>query len=356
MLKTPLQQQHLQSGAKLVEFAGWQMPLRYGSQIDEHMAVRRHAGVFDVSHMTIVDITGDDAKYFLRYLLANDVGKLTNTGKALYSCMLNPEGGVIDDLIVYFISPTHYRMVVNAATRANDLDWINTNARVFSVSVNEVTDLAMIAVQGPDALVLARQAMPVAQAQASTSLKLFFSCLCEDWFIARTGYTGEDGFEIALPIAQAGLFWQALIEQGVTPCGLAARDTLRLEAGLNLYGSDMDTTTSPLASNLGWTIAWQPEDRDFIGREALSAQTVTEQLVGLILQDRGVLRGGQPVIIDDEAVGLITSGSFSPFLQQSIGLARIPVGEYQYCQVRIRNNLLPAQITKPVFVRKGQSC
>ena len=356
--QTPLYQAHQQANGKIVDFAGWDMPLNYGSQIQEHQAVRQDAGLFDVSHMTIVDITGSDAAPFLRYLLANDIAKLTTSGKALYTCMLNPQGGVIDDLLAYFIDPTHYRIIVNSSTRETDLAWLQQQSTDFTVTIQERPELAMLAIQGPQAREKAAIAMPEQQAQAASALKPFHSCEIDGWFIARTGYTGEDGFEIALPAEQAAAFWQALINTNITPCGLGARDTLRLEAGLNLYGIDMDTQTTPLESNLAWTVAWTPDDRDFIGRVALTQQReqgIKHQLVGLVLQDRGVLRGGQSVIIDgitDE--GTITSGSFSPSLQQSIAFARIPVTEQQQCQVRIRNKLLATRIVKPVFVRNGK--
>ncbi|MBT8438719.1 MAG: glycine cleavage system aminomethyltransferase GcvT [Gammaproteobacteria bacterium] len=369
--KTVLFDKHVEYKGKIVDFAGWQMPVNYGSQMDEHHQVRKDAGMFDVSHMVIVDLVPASAdgniKAFLQYLLANDVDKLKESGKALYSCMLNEQGGVIDDLIVYYMADDWYRVVVNAGTRDKDLAWLNKHAGAFNVSVKERDDLAMIAVQGPNARAKSFEVLPVDVVEAATPLKRFFGADCGDWFIGRTGYTGEDGFEIMLPDSEAPALWDKLAEAGIKPCGLGARDTLRLEAGMNLYGSDMTEETSPLTSGLGWTIAWQPEDRDFIGRAVLDkdkAEGVKQKLVGLVLEERGVLRGHQKVIIENEdgtpvegdaGVGEITSGTFSPSLQKSIALARVPVTIGQTCKVEIRGKLLPASVVKPVFVRDGQA-
>jgi aminomethyltransferase len=357
--KTPLYDNHLKYGGKIVDFAGWQMPINYGSQIEEHHQVRQDAGMFDVSHMTVVDLNGDAVIPFLQYLLANDVAKLKQSGKALYSCMLNEQGGVIDDLIVYFMRNDWFRMVVNAATRDKDLAWIRQQAEQFDVEVNERSELAMIAVQGPHAREKALQALPLDVSQAAAELDRFVGMDSGDWFVGRTGYTGEDGFEIMLPESEAAHLWDALVEAGVKPCGLGARDTLRLEAGMNLYGTDMDESTSPLISGLGWTIAWQPAERNFIGRQALEAEKaegVKQKLVGLVLEDKGVLRGHQKVIVAGEGEGETTSGTFSPSLKQAIALARVPATTGSQCQVEIRGKLLNARVVKPVFVRDGQSC
>ncbi len=360
--KTVLFDKHVEYKGKIVDFAGWQMPVNYGSQIDEHHQVRTDAGMFDVSHMVIVDLEchaeTSDIKGFLQHLLANDVAKLSESGKALYSCMLNPEGGVIDDLIVYYMSDSWYRVVVNAGTAEKDLAWFNQHAEVYSVSVKARDDLAMIAVQGPHAREKAFEALPIDVVEAATPLKRFFGADCGDWFVGRTGYTGEDGFEIMVPATEAPGLWDKLADAGVKPCGLGARDTLRLEAGMNLYGNDMTEETSPLISGLGWTIGWQPEDRDFIGRSVLEkekAEGIKQKIVGLILEERGVLRSHQKVIVDGtDAVGEITSGTFSPSLQKSIALARVPVEIGETCSVEIRGKLLKARVVKPVFVRDGQ--
>ena len=356
--RTPLYDAHRAMGAKLVDFAGWDMPIHYGSQIEEHHSVRRDAGMFDVSHMTVVDLVGAEARPFLRYLLANNVDKLRDKGKALYSCMLNEQGGVIDDLIVYFLEESWFRLVVNSATRDKDLQWITMQAGAFGVDVIEQPHLAMIAVQGPNARSKVLPLLDEANRQAAADLKPFFGEEHGDWFVARTGYTGEDGFEIMLPEDQAVGFWKALAEGGVTPCGLGCRDTLRLEAGMNLYGSDMDETVSPLVSGLSWTVAWSPEERDFIGRSALDKQRdagPAEKFVGLVLEDKGVLRNHQRVVVEGAADGEVTSGSFSPTLGRSIALARVPSMTGEACQVEVRGKLLAARVVKPPFVRNGKS-
>lgn len=358
--QTPLFEQHQACGARMVDFHGWMMPLHYGSQLDEHHAVRTDAGMFDVSHMTIVDLHGARTRDFLRYLLANDVAKLTQPGKALYSGMLNASAGVIDDLIVYFMTEDFFRMVVNSATREKDLAWISGHAEPYGVELRVRDDLALIAVQGPYAKEKAATLLDESQRQAVEGMKPFFGVQAGDLFIATTGYTGEAGYEIALPNEQAAPFWQKLVAAGVKPAGLGARDTLRLEAGMNLYGQEMDEGVSPLAANMGWTVAWEPADRDFIGREALEAQREqgTEQLVGLILTGKGVLRNALPVRFTDSAgnlqEGIITSGSFSPTLGYSIALARVPVGIGEQAIVEIRNREMPVKVTKPIFVRAGK--
>ena len=355
--KTPLYDQHVASDARIVDFGGWDMPLHYGSQKDEHHAVRQHAGVFDVSHMTIVDLSGERVREYLQHLLANDVVRLVDPGKALYTCMLNETGGVIDDLIVYYIDDTHYRLVVNAATRDKDLAWIRRHAGGWGVGVNERAELAMIAVQGPKARELAAPCIDTEFREAALAMKPFSGMDAGEMFVARTGYTGEDGWEIVMPAAQAGATWDRLLAAGVRPCGLGARDTLRLEAAMNLYGNDMDETVSPLESGLGWTVAWEPGERDFIGREALEKQRGDESLrrfVGLLLEDKGVLRAHQKIVVDGIGEGEITSGGFSPTIGRSIGLARVPAGDYDRAKVDIRGKLLDVRIVKTPFVRNGQ--
>ncbi|MGM0594702.1 MAG: glycine cleavage system aminomethyltransferase GcvT [Pseudomonadota bacterium] len=356
--RTPLYEAHLAQGAKMVDFSGWEMPIHYGSQIEEHHQVRRDAGMFDVSHMGVVDLHGAKSRDFLRYLLANDVAKIdAQPGKALYGCMLNPRGGVIDDLITYHMDSAWYRLVINAGTRGKDIAWLAQHAGSFDVELIERSDLAMIAVQGPQAREKVHRALG-SRAEQATQLERFSAVESGLLFIARTGYTGEDGYEIILPGEETEDYWHMLQEAGVVPCGLGARDTLRLEAGMNLYGQDMNEETSPLTSALGWTIAWQPEDRRFIGREVLEAEREAgpiQRLVGLVLEGKGVLRAHQKVIIDGLGEGETTSGSFSPTLGKAIALARIPVGEAGECSVEIRNKLLKARIVKPPFVRNGKS-
>jgi aminomethyltransferase len=360
-LKTPLYDSHLVHGAKIVDFGGWEMPLHYGSQIEEHHAVRRDAGMFDVSHMCVIDLSGERVREFLQVLLANDVARLKVAGKALYSCMLLPGGGVIDDLIVYLTSPTSFRMVVNAGTREKDLAWIRRQAKDYAVSVRERRDLAMIAIQGPNARQKTASLLAPAERESALGLPPFCGAAVDSWFIARTGYTGEDGFEVMLPVEDAARTWSALHAAGVRPAGLGARDTLRLEAGMNLYGNDMDEDHHPLESGLGWTVAFEPGSRDFIGRAALEAarRTAGREFVGLLLEERGVLRSHQKVCVPgatgDSSAGEVTSGTFSPTLNRSIALARIPRTEAAIVHVEIRGKLYPASIVQPPFVRHGKA-
>jgi aminomethyltransferase len=356
--KTALHAKHLASGAKMVDFYGWEMPINYGSQIEEHHAVRKEAGMFDVSHMTIVDVQGVDAKAFLRRLVINDVAKLTVAGKALYTGMLNEAGGVIDDLIIYFFSDTNYRLVVNSATREKDLAWINKQSQGFDLSVTERPEFGMIAVQGPKAKAMVATLLNAEENVAVEGMKPFFGVQVGDLFIATTGYTGEEGYEIIVPEAVVETYWQKLLDAGVAPCGLGARDTLRLEAGMNLYGLDMDETVSPIAANMAWTIAWEPSDREFIGRDILAAQKEAgdqPKLVGLVLTEKGVLRTAQKVVTTF-GEGIITSGTFSPTLGHSVALARVPrsvkVGDI--VEVEMRKKLVKVEVTKPSFVRNGQ--
>jgi aminomethyltransferase len=354
--QTPLNANHRALGAKMVDFGGWDMPLHYGSQIDEHHIVRRTAGMFDVSHMTVVDLNGSACRSFLQKLVANNVDKLKVSGKALYTCMLNETGGVIDDLIIYFLREDYFRLVVNAATREKDLAWIRAQAQAFAVTVTERSELAMVAVQGPQARAAVISLLPQADRAAVQALGRFAASEVDDLFIARTGYTGEDGFEVIVPADRVCAFWDALLAAGVKPCGLGSRDTLRLEAGMNLYGQDMDEHTSPLQANLAWTIALDPAERDFIGRSALVAEReagVTRVLVGLIMDEKGVLRHGQRVITPG-GDGEILSGTFSPTLGKAIAFARVPAGTTDTAQVDIRGKLVPVRVVKPVFVREGQ--
>jgi len=358
-MKTVLNNQHRALGGRMVSFAGWDMPVHYGSQMEEHHAVRQTAGMFDVSHMLVVDLAGERTRPFLQYLLANDVARLKASGKALYSCMLNEQGGVIDDLIVYYFQVDAFRMVVNAGCADKDLAWIQQQADSFDVTVTPRRDLAMIAVQGPQARDKTLPLLSPELAEAAAELPVFHAATADDWCVARTGYTGEDGFEIMLPEAKAPVLWQALAEAGVAPCGLGARDTLRLEAGMNLYGSDMDEECSPLEAGLNWTLAWEPETRNFIGRKALEAKrnaTDNKRFIGLLLEGRGVLRNHQKLFSDGVEVGEITSGGFAPTLQRSIALARVEPNIGENCTVEIRGKQVPAKVVQPPFARKGKAC
>ena len=356
---TVLNATHRARGARMVDFGGWDMPLNYGSQIEEHHLVRRDAGMFDVSHMTVVDLRGEQVRAFLRQLVANSVDKLKVPGKALYACMLNPKGGVIDDLIVYYMGESWFRVVVNAATRDKDLPWIEAQAKPFGVAVQERPELSMIAVQGPNAR--AKFASLLSADASATVLALGRFAASEvagpqgPLFVARTGYTGEDGFEVIVPEGDAVALWEALEGAGVGPAGLGARDTLRLEAGMALYGQDMDDSVSPLEAGLAWTVAFD-EGRDFTGRAVLEAQKsagVPRQTIGLVMDEKGVLRHGQPVHTAS-GVGEILSGTFSPTLGRSIALARVPGGELGAVEVDIRGKRIPVRVVKYPFVRDGQ--
>ncbi len=363
MLKqTPLAAEHRRLNARLVDFGGWDMPVHYGSQIEEHQRVRRDAGMFDVSHMLVIDVEGAQARAFLRYLLANDVARLKLPGKALYSCLLNQAAGVLDDLVVYHLSPERFRLVVNAATADKDLAWITVQRDIAAqrdrlvpgLTLRARRDLAMIAVQGPNARERFWHARPEAQA-ATEGLAVFQGADVAGMFVARTGYTGEDGFEVMLAADQAIPLWRDLFTAGVACCGLGARDTLRLEAGMNLYGQDMDESVTPMESGLTWTVDLS-EGRDFVGRSALVGAQPRAVLVGLVLSDKGVLRSHQPVR-SARGEGMTTSGSFSPTLGCSIALARLPVGVGvgDAVEVQIREKWLAAKVVKYPFVRHGKS-
>ncbi|MDQ3617760.1 MAG: glycine cleavage system aminomethyltransferase GcvT [Pseudomonadota bacterium] len=364
--KTILNDSHRALGAKMVDFGGWDMPIHYGSQIDEHHLVRTDAGMFDVSHMTVVDLKGARVREFLRHLVANSVDKLAKPGKALYTCMLNPQGGVIDDLIIYFLAEDFFRLVVNAATREKDLAWIGEQARPFDVSVSERSDFGMIAVQGPKAR---DKVLGLLREQDRARIGKLGKFAAADTytidgaplFVARTGYTGEDGFEIVVPEDQTVALWNALLDAGVKPAGLGARDTLRLEAGMNLYGQDMDDTVSPYEAALAWTVALD-EGRAFVGRDVLEGQKAAgaaRQMIGLVMDDKGVLRHGQKVLtaLGD---GEILSGTFSPTLGKAIAFARVPAGEIPAgtagnVRVDIRGKQVPVRVVKFPFVRDGQA-
>lgn len=353
--QTALHSRHVALDGRMVDFAGWDMPIQYQSQMDEHHAVRQSVGMFDVSHMCVVDITGAQTKPFLQRLLANDIAPLAPR-KAFYSCMLNEQAGIIDDLITYAMAEDWARIVVNAGTSEKDIAWMQAQAAEFDVVVAAKRQLSIIAVQGPNARAVAQPLLP--QELVADELKVFSaSGTQEGWFVGRTGYTGEDGFEIIAPHAEACELWDHLIEAGVVACGLGARDTLRLEAGMNLYGQDMDESTHPLNSGLDWTIAWEPADRNFLGRDSLEEKKnagVPEKFVGLLLEGRGVIRHGY-VVKTSAGDGVITSGGFSPTLKRSIALARVPKAADGEFNVEIRGKLVAARQVKPPFVRNGEA-
>lgn len=354
---TLLYDAHLAANARMVEFAGFMMPLHYGSQIEEHHFVRTQAGVFDVSHMGIIDVVGARAHHYLRYLLANDVARLDTPGQALYSCLLNHTGGIMDDLIVFSLGKGGYRLVVNAATLHKDLAFMHAHLSGHDARVIHRDDLAMLAVQGPHARAILPPLLPITLRNNAQALKPFSSIWADGWFVACTGYTGEDGFEVLLPKQAATTLWQDLLHAGVKPVGLGARDTLRLEAGMHLYGTDMDASITPLDCGLNWTVAWKPDTRDFIGRTALlqkKNQGAKTKLAGLILEGKGVLRNGMSIQTETGQAGIITSGGFAPTLKRSIALARVPLDCSGRVEVELRNRPSLARVIKPPFVRFGK--
>lgn len=355
--KTALHAEHQKLGARLVDFAGWDMPIQYQSQLDEHHAVRVSAGMFDVAHMSAVDLHGAKVRSFLQKLLANDVAKLVQPGKALYSCMLREDGGIIDDLIAYFLREDWFRLVVNAGTTEKDLVWIRQQAMVFGVEVKHRSDLGILAVQGPQAREKVCGLLPATLAEAARKLTAFNATYKGDWFVATTGYTGEDGLELMLPHADLVVMWQKLLGADVKPCGLGARDTLRLEAGMNLYGQDMDESTQPIESGLNWTIAWEPKERDFIGRAAIEKVrgASPRKFIGLVLEGRGIVRAHMKLRFTNGAMGETTSGGFAPTLKTSIALARVDANADGACEVEIRGQWVAARVVKPPFVRNGKN-
>jgi len=366
MLKrTVLYDTHVAAGARMVDFGGWEMPLHYGSQIEEHHAVRRSAGVFDVSHMRVAEIEGSDASAFLRRLLTADIDRRT-AGQAMYSCMLNESGGVLDDLIVYRRGDesgvgARFRAILNAATADRDLQWMATLAAgdSLAVDIRPQPQLAILALQGPQAPAVLERAQPGLAAHG-LPLASFRAAFTNGAFVARTGYTGEDGFEIVVPGERASALWQSLRDAGAAACGLGARDTLRLEAGLALYGQDIDESVTPLESGLARTVELDADRpyRPFVGRGAIErqrSQGPRRQLLGLKLLGKGVLRAHQDVRTP-HGDGQVTSGGFSPTLQVSIALARLPaaVAVGDTVTAELRSGGVQALVVKPRFVRNGK--
>ena len=354
MKQTVLHSQHLSLHAKMVDFSGYSMPLQYQSQMQEHLAVRNNAGIFDVSHMKVISITGNDTIKFIRYLVANDIAKLS-PGKAMYTCMLNHKGGIIDDLIIYYFNNRHINLIVNAACADKDIKWMTTTAESFDVTINIQDTKSILAVQGPNAISLASKILPEEYSHVLSTLKPFETSLYNTDFIARTGYTGEYGFEIVVQPATAIQIWEQAIHEGITPCGLAARDTLRVEAGLNLYGQDMDETTSPLISNLKWTVSLDDTDRDFIGKQAILKEIecgVKFKLTGVSMTTPGMLRNHQQITFQDGTTGTITSGSFSPILKHAVGMARVPIKAPEYGQVMQRKQSTEIKLSPLPFIKK----
>jgi len=354
--RTPIFIHHQALNAKIVDFGGWALPVNYGSQIEEHLSVRSKCGLFDVSHMTVSDILGLQTLPFLEKLLANDINKASHLpGKALYSCMLNDDGGVIDDLIVYYINDQHCRLVSNASTNERVIAWIKLQIGSYQAELIERTELALLAIQGPTALSICQQVLDKEFADIALSLNRFQGAFWGQEFVGRTGYTGEDGLELIISATLAQRLWTAFIDAGVQACGLGARDTLRLESGMALYGNDLDIKHTPLESGLKWTVSLN-DDRDFIGKSALLSAP-KHKAIGLILEDKGVIRQHQEVWLNDEIIGEITSGTFSPSLSQSIGMARVTtdakliVGDK--VKIAVRNKHLSAVVARTPFIKNG---
>ena len=355
--KTPLYQAHVDANARIVDFGGWDMPLNYGSQIDEHHAVRQDAGMFDVSHMTVTDILGQDALAYCRLILANDISKTrVLAGKAIYSCILNDQGGVIDDLIAYRLHDDYVRIVSNAGTRTTVREWLHQQAAGFDIHLEHGDHLALMALQGPHSEAHLSRCEAHSEITKAGQLKRFQGIPIAQSFVGRTGYTGEDGFEIIGPAEEIVSLWRTLADQGVRPCGLGARDTLRLEAGMALYGHELDDQHTPIECGLTWTVDLDSE-RNYIGKSALQAPPKTKQ-VGLVLLDKGILRQQQVVRLNGAQIGVITSGTFSPTLQASIGLARIDanitINPETPLEIEVRKKLLRANICNVPFVRNGK--
>jgi aminomethyltransferase len=352
MNKTPLNKSHIELGAKMVNFSNWEMPISYSSLIEEHNAVRNTVGIFDVSHMSVFDFDGDNQVAFFEKIFANDIKKIYKDNKAIYGALLNAEGGILDDLIIYHAN-NKFRLVSNCSTREQNRQWFEKHAVEFGVKVMERSDMGILAIQGPDAL---NKILGIKEVDNQVNTLQSFGCMFEgDKLYARTGYTGEDGLELIIPTKDINHLWDQALELGCTPIGLGARDTLRLEAGLNLYGNDMTINNHPYESNMGWTIDMSDENREFIGKDALLSidQSKSQKIVGIILQDKGVLRSGYE-ITHEQGKGVVLSGSYSPTLQSSIGLARVDQGYKENGKVMIRNKLLNIDFVSPRFLGQGK--
>jgi len=364
--RTPLNNAHRQLGGRMVDFGGWDMPVQYpAGTIEEHLRTRNHAGLFDVSHMGEIDVRGADAIAFVDKLTSNDVTKLVD-GQAQYTTLTKPEGTIIDDLVVYRFAADHLLLVVNASTTDKDWEWIKSHQSGESVELNNVSaDYCQLALQGPDAQSILQKLTSLPLEEIKYYRFTRGSVDGVEGIISRTGYTGEDGFEVYAPANRAEQLWNKILDTGnmgtptgVLPCGLAARNTLRLEAGLALYGHEIDETTTPLEANLGWIC--KLDKGDFIGREALAKQKeagVKRKLVGFEVTDRGIARDDQEVLIDGERVGKVTSGSPAPFLKKNIGLAYVPV-EFanvgQAINIDVRGRLVGAQVVKTPFYKRAK--
>ncbi|MDT5121389.1 MAG: aminomethyltransferase [Acidobacteriota bacterium] len=362
--QTSLNAVHRRMGGRMVDFGGWDMPVQYpAGTVEEHLRTRTHAGLFDVSHMGEIDVRGSDAISFVNRLVSNDAAKLVD-GQAQYSALTTPEGTVIDDLLVYRFNPEHLLLVVNASTTEKDWDWIKSHHKDERVELQNVSaDFCQIAVQGPDAL-------RILQTLTETPLdEIKYYHFREGTvdnvpaIISRTGYTGEDGFEVYAAAGRAEQLWNKILDagnhgtpEGVLPCGLAARNTLRLESAMALYGHEINETTTLLEANLGWIC--KLNKGDFIGREQLAKQKeegIKRRLVGFEMTERGIARDEQEVLISGERIGRVTSGSPAPYLKKNIGMAYVPIAfanEGQQIQIDVRGRAVGAQIVKTPFYKR----
>ena len=364
--RTPLNSVHRRLGGRMVEFGGWDMPVQYAAgTMTEHLRTRTHAGLFDVSHMGEIDVQGPDAIPFVNRLTSNDVTKLID-GQAQYSALTTPEGTVIDDLLVYRFAADHLLLVVNAGTTEKDWNWITSHHGDESVTLKNVSaEFCQIAIQGPRALSI----LQTLTAAPLSEIKYYHFREDEvdgvQSIISRTGYTGEDGFEVYAAPDKAEQIWNKILEagdfgteEGVLPCGLAARNTLRLEAGMCLYGHEIDETTTLLEANLGWIT--KLNKGDFIGRERLARQKeegIARKLVGFEVTNRGIARDGQEVLIGGRRVGQVTSGSPAPFLRKNIGMAYVPVEsatEGGTLEIDVRGRLVGARIVPLPFYKRSK--
>ena len=351
---------------RMVDFGGWDMPVQYpAGTIEEHLRTRNHAGLFDVSHMGEIDVRGTDAISFVNRVTSNDVSKLID-GQAQYSALTTPKGTVVDDLLVYRISGDHLLLVVNASTTDKDWDWIIAQKTNESVELKNVSaDYCQLAIQGPDALAIVQQMTDVQLAEIKYYHFTQGNVDNTPAIISRTGYTGEDGFEVYAAPDRAEQLWNKILEvgkfgdaQGILPCGLAARNTLRLEAGMALYGNDIDETTTLLEANLGWIC--KLDKGEFIGRETLLKQKetgVSRRLVGFEVTERGIARDHQDVVVNGKVVGQVTSGSPAPFLKKNIGFAYVPIEMTtagQQIKIDVRGRLVDAQVVKTPFYKRAR--
>ncbi len=364
--KTPLNTAHRSMGGRMVDFGGWDMPVQYpAGTVEEHLRTRTRAGLFDVSHMGEIDVRGPDAIPFVNHITSNDTSKLVD-GQAQYSALTTPEGTVIDDLLVYRFAADHLLLVVNAGTTEKDWKWITSHQQGESVELKNVSaDYCQLALQGPDALGILQLLTDVPLADIKYYHFTEGSVDGVPAIVSRTGYTGEDGFEVYAAGDQAERLWNKILETGkygsdtgVLPCGLAARNTLRLEAGMALYGNDIDETTTLLEANLGWIC--KLAKGDFIGRDRLTRQKeegVKRRLVGFEMTERGIARDAQEVLIDGQRVGKVTSGSPAPYLKKNIGMAYVPsefANEGRQIQIDVRGRFLGAQIVKLPFYKRAK--